>query len=67
MKAILAFSIFDRWGNLVFERNEAGNVIEWDGRFNGKTLNPGVFTYKALVKYSDGLIETRYGDITLIK
>jgi gliding motility-associated-like protein len=68
VESILAFSIFDRWGNLVFEKNNAlSSDVVWDGMFDGRRLNPGVFTYKALVKYSDGLFETRYGDITLIR
>jgi gliding motility-associated-like protein len=67
VEEIVAFSIFDRWGNLVFEKNNNQLVVEWDGRFNGKTLNPGVFTYLAQVKYNDGLLEKRYGDITLLR
>ena len=67
VETVLAFSIFDRWGNLVFAKTDSDPVMEWDGTFNGKPLNPGVFTYKALVRYSDNQIESRYGDITLIR
>jgi gliding motility-associated-like protein len=67
VEAILSFVIFDRWGNLVFEKNSNEPVVEWDGKFKGKSLNPGVFTFLAEVKYNDGLIEKRYGDITLLR
>ena len=68
VEVILAFEIFDRWGNLVFQKNNTvATEISWDGTFNGKRLNPGVFTYRATVRYSDNRIETRYGDITLIR
>jgi gliding motility-associated-like protein len=40
---IREFSIYDRWGNRVFSTR---NISEgWDGTFNGKKLNAGVFVY----------------------
>jgi gliding motility-associated-like protein len=68
VESIVAFSIFDRWGNLVFEKtNSQPNEVKWDGTFNDKTLNPGVFTYKAVIRYSDNRTEIRYGDVTLLR
>jgi gliding motility-associated-like protein len=67
---ILSFSIFDRWGNLVFNVNQLSlgdPNLSWDGRFNGEALNPGVFTYKVKVLYGDGREEVRYGDVTLVR
>jgi gliding motility-associated-like protein len=68
VERILSFSIFDRWGNLVFEKNNSQpNEVNWDGAFNDKTLNPGVFTFKAVIRYSDNRTEIRYGDVTLLR
>lgn len=41
------FRVFDRWGALVFERLNGGigEKIAWNGIYNGRTLNPGVYTY----------------------
>ncbi|MEM6963920.1 MAG: PKD domain-containing protein [Bacteroidota bacterium] len=37
------FYVFDRWGNHIYE---AHSVDEgWDGRFNNKTFNTGVYVY----------------------
>jgi len=61
--------IFDRWGNLVFRKNnfQTNNVtIGWDGTFKGKILNPGVFVYQISVEYRDGTSEIKAGDLLLI-
>jgi hypothetical protein len=34
---------------------------------NGETMNPGVFTYKMVVQFANGVREVRYGDITLLR
>lgn len=65
--------IFDRWGNLVHIEenlapqgdNGAGN---WDGVFNGKELDPGVFVYVVQVRFLGSTGPTiRKGDVTLIR
>ena len=64
------FRIFDRWGNLVFEK-EAGKTndptFSWDGKFKGKTLNPSVFVYVAELEFLDGLSFVYKGDVQLIR
>ena len=67
---IASFSIFDRWGNLVFgaeyfQPNDASR--SWDGKLNGEAMNPGVFTFRVVVDFSDGESEVIYGDITLVR
>jgi gliding motility-associated-like protein len=67
---ITAFSIFDRWGNLVFNdqyRLPGDPALAWDGRWKGKELNPGVYVYTILVRYADGESKIIHGDITLIR
>ena len=45
---ILSYRIFDRWGNLVFEREgpyslNSGDEMWWDGRYNGTLVQSGVY------------------------
>lgn len=52
--------IFDRWGNLIFINSLSipitnttgilGDEIKWDGKFNGQTVVPDVYTWKATVQ-----------------
>ncbi len=70
LEEITELSIYDRWGNLVFEKfhfqpNDPSS--SWNGTFDGTPANPGVFTYKALLKFKDGKEEVKYGDVSLIK
>lgn len=58
--------IFDRWGNLIFESNNAN--IGWDGYDkNGKLMPAGVYVYKLTLRLSDGQRSTQIGDITMIR
>jgi gliding motility-associated-like protein len=58
--------IFDRWGNLIFESNNA--QIGWDGYdVNGRLMPNGVYVYKLTLRLSDGQRTTQIGDITLIR
>ncbi len=65
------FSIFDRWGNVVFTASEFNqNEVEkytWDGRFNGKLLPPDVFVYFVEFTTTDGKILMKKGDVTLMR
>ncbi|MEO5906811.1 MAG: gliding motility-associated C-terminal domain-containing protein, partial [Saprospiraceae bacterium] len=62
--------IFDRWGNLVFDKaNLEPNVEEegWDGTFNGDPMSPGVYVFISKLIYEDTSSETVKGSITLIR
>ena len=67
---INSVKIYDRWGNKVFgytgPTSSIGNNIIWDGKFNGKILQPGVYVY--FVDYSDERLANRIrsGDITIV-
>ena len=70
VESILDFKIFDRWGNLVFDNQEfAPNDpgLGWDGIFDGKLMNPAVFTFFAQVRYVDEEILLFEGDVTLVR
>ena len=70
VEEIESFTIFDRWGNVIylnehFQPNDPSEA--WDGKRKGVYMNPGVFAYKMIAKFEDGRIEIRYGDITLMR
>lgn len=70
IKSVQLFEIFDRWGNLILHRENvtAGNQAQgWDGTFNGKPLNAGVYTLRIIVQFYDDDIVHKTGDVTLIR
>lgn len=64
-------SIYDRWGNLVFQSKSvpASNpAFGWDGNFNGRALDSGVFVYYIEVELAGSLTSEKfYGSITLLR
>jgi gliding motility-associated-like protein len=59
------FSIYDRWGEKVFE---ATNISEcWDGTYRGQPMNPAVFVYYLNATLLTGETITKKGNITLVK
>ncbi len=61
--------IYDRWGNLLFNKIDGTPGVDtdgWDGTFDGKPLLPGVYVYAAELQYED-LSETIKGGITIIR
>ena len=67
---IIQIMIFDRWGEMVY--NQKGlNVGEesrfWDGTFNGRMCEAGVYVY--IIEYLDEENKENkiYGDLTLVK
>ena len=70
VQTIAKFQVFNRWGDLIYQRKDympSGESDGWDGRFRGKALNPGVFIFSAEVIYLDGRVEMVTGDITLMR
>lgn len=61
----LSIVVFDRWGNKVFESSELN--FQWDGQYNGRLLNTGVYAYAIEVTYYNGFKEKMSGNITLIR
>ncbi|HHM21866.1 MAG TPA: T9SS type B sorting domain-containing protein [Bacteroidetes bacterium] len=61
---ILAFQIFDRWGNIVFSTTSV--LDKWDGSYRGTPVNSGVFLYK--LKYiCEGVEDLLSGSVTVIR
>lgn len=62
--------VFDRWGNLVFERtNFPPNVplFGWDGRFQDKKMPPGVYVWAAEIEFADGERRRFEGGVSVLR
>ncbi|NUO00239.1 MAG: gliding motility-associated C-terminal domain-containing protein [Saprospiraceae bacterium] len=67
---IKGFLIFDRWVNMLsqngpFQPNDL--QYGWDGTFEGREMNAGVYVYYAEVVFVDGRTEVFKGDVTLMR
>jgi hypothetical protein len=68
--SIKSLSIYDRWGNKLFDVKDipAGDLdYGWNGTFDGKEIQPGVFVWVAEILYKDDTSEVVSGDVTIIK
>ena len=67
---IRSFRIFNRWGQVVYEKagfapNDASSG--WDGRVNGNLASPDVYVYTCEVVCDDGTVYTYKGNTALVK
>ncbi len=67
---VINFKVFNRWGELVFERldfgvNEAASG--WDGNINGAPSPAGVYVWVLEAEFPDGNREVSQGQTTLIR
>jgi gliding motility-associated-like protein len=70
IKQILQFRVYDRWGEQVYQDNQfMVNLTNrgWDGQFRGQDCLPGVYVWTLEVEYTDGTINSYYGETTLIR
>ena len=64
------WNIYDRWGNLVFHQasfplNDAS--YGWNGIFNGKVVEEGVYTWVCEFVFLDNFVATLSGSMTVLK
>ncbi len=64
--------LFDRWGNMIVDETNLnpaceGGIPLWDGRYNGKKMNAGVYIYVVEVAFIDGVTLVYRGDVALIR
>ena len=66
-KSIVEFHcwIYNRWGNLIKEFTDPADG--WDGKYNGKLVNAGVYFYVIRAKGSDGKEYKLSGDINILR
>jgi gliding motility-associated-like protein len=70
LQSIMYMRIYNRWGNLVFERTyfDANNrSLGWDGTINGQKAPPGMYSYNTQVICGDGGIIPLSGNVYLIR
>ncbi len=70
MEKVQSFRIFNRWGELVYERrgfdlNDA--YAGWDGTYKGNQLSPDVFVWVIEAQCDDGKVLTLKGDVTILR
>ncbi|MBU3714574.1 MAG: PKD domain-containing protein, partial [Ferruginibacter sp.] len=68
--SIKSFRIFNRWGQVVFERSNFppnSPAYGWNGDVNGIPAQPGVFVYTVEVVCDNGVPYFYKGNVTLIK
>jgi gliding motility-associated-like protein len=58
-------SIFDRWGELVFETKDQS--VCWDGTYNGKIMNTASFVYVLDLRTFSGDEFNRKGNLSLVR
>ncbi len=59
------FSIYNRWGQLVFLSNDPNE--KWDGSYNGVMCQPGQYIYQATFKNPEKEIQVYKGTVNLLK
>jgi gliding motility-associated-like protein len=72
---IESLKVYDRWGNLMYDGMPELNSRQdgWDGTFNGKDVNPGVYAWIAAIRFIDrdldgnNVVLNYSGDITVIR
>ena len=70
VEKILTFSVYDRWGNHLYEVNDfAANdsSFGWNGTFNGEKVQAGVFAWIANVLFLDGEEMIYSGSVTVTR
>lgn len=66
--------IFDRWGRMVFQTTSLDSELSWDGKFENKDLQQGVYLFKLtaeMMSYNNQTSEpvkyTKQGSVVLIR
>jgi gliding motility-associated-like protein len=69
VKQVTSFAIFNRWGELVFEKKnflpgDAGAA--WNGKFRGMNVPAGSYVYLASFQCASGQVFSKKGTVTVI-
>jgi gliding motility-associated-like protein len=66
LERLIQFSVFDRWGNLVYLQKDISNK-GWDGTYKGRPAPSGIYVWMAEAAASDGATVRRNGNTMLIR
>jgi gliding motility-associated-like protein len=61
----LSITVYDRWGEKVFESNDIN--FQWDGTYRGVKEAPGIYVYTLNITFLSGASIANKGSITLIR
>ncbi len=64
------FRVYNRWGDLVFEKKNGvlnQTADGWDGSFHGKKAPRGLYTYQITVHFTEGESNTYQGVFYIVK
>lgn len=66
---LLEAGIYDRWGNLVYQRTNSilSDASAWDGTMNGDPCQNGVYVYRFRIQIEPGNVVERAGEMLLIR
>ena len=67
---VLKYEIFDRWGELVYRRENFtihSSADWWDGNFRGQPAIQGVYVYVIELQYNNGFRQVQAGDVCLVR
>ncbi len=64
---LVSVSVFNRWGELVYQDNSGEAHKGWDGTYKGMPTELGVYFYYVVVMTPQGVEKTFKGDVTLIR
>ena len=64
---LVDFSVFNRWGQLVYHNASGDAKAGWDGTFSGVAQDMGVYNYFIILSNPDGTNQVYKGDVTLIR
>jgi gliding motility-associated-like protein len=70
LKKITSFRVYNRWGSVIFERNNIAlndASAGWDGTYKGADLPPDIFVYVIDGVCESGEPLTWKGDVTLLR
>ena len=70
LASIKSMRIYDRWGELLFQKEEipVENESEgWDGTFQGQVVNNGVYAYIIELTFDNGITTAFSGNVTVIR
>ena len=70
VEQIADLEIADRWGNIVYQSNDSHISIlslGWDGTQHDLPCAAGVYAYKFVAYFTDGVIRTYEGSVTLLR
>ena len=65
IKSLESFSIFNRWGVLLFRTSRIGDG--WDGKFKGQIQNTNTFVWTCTYELEGIALQTETGTVILIR